>query len=395
MTHKHFYMGAINKSTDEYVFPLHAVKTDNYKCPVCENDIIFKSGKINRKHYSHKAKSNCCYYSHPSESQIHKDGKRLMKKMLDDREKLMIWRNCKYCGDDIEVLSLINYADKMECREEFAFQHNSNKRIADVVLLEDDNINFIFEIFKTHRTDEINRPHDKWCEINAEELIINTMEESNRNDAGEIEIECVRDIFCDDCVKRKKKESDNREADRKRQELIHIKRMICRQEAIRTSQLAVADMINTLTDSQFQIKLGSLHHTTAVSRWAYEIIQNNKRKKEHEKQQKIIEEARMSSLREEWDKKAKEEAIRREEKINGKAIRLINDGKIKELFQILLSRWGKYQIWKRNIKKELLIWFPNIPLTGIFKFVRPKSVSEKAKTNKINRMREFKKYGYI
>jgi hypothetical protein len=186
------------------VFPLHAVKTDNYKCPVCENDIIFKSGKINRKHYSHKAKSNCSYYNSPSESEIHKDGKRLMKKMLDDKEKLMIWRNCKCCGDDIEVLSLINYTDKMECREEFAFQHNSNKRIADVVLLDDDNINFIFEIFKTHRTDEINRPTDKWCEINAEDLIINTMEERNRNDAGEIEIECVRDIICCECENKHK-----------------------------------------------------------------------------------------------------------------------------------------------------------------------------------------------
>jgi hypothetical protein len=160
-------MGAINKATNEYVFPLHAVKTDNYKCPVCENDIIFKSGKINRKHYSHKAKSNCCYYSHPNESEIHKNAKRLIKKFLDDKEKIMIWRKCKCCGDDFEVLSLINYTDKMECREEFAFQHNSNKRIADVVLLDDDNINFIFEIFKTHRTDEINRPSDKWCEINA------------------------------------------------------------------------------------------------------------------------------------------------------------------------------------------------------------------------------------
>ena len=201
---KHFYMGAVNKKTNEYVFPLHALKTEDYKCPICETDIIFKSGGIRRKHYSHKAKSNCSYYNSPSESEIHKEGKRVIKKMLDDKEKLMIWRNCKCCGDDVEVLTLINYTDKMICREEFTFQHNSNKRIADVVLLDDDNINFIFEIFKTHRTDEINRPTDKWCEINAEDLIINTMEERNRNECGEIEIECVRDVLCCECENKHK-----------------------------------------------------------------------------------------------------------------------------------------------------------------------------------------------
>jgi len=204
MKQKHFYMGAIDKKTNEYVFPLHATKDNEYSCPICKNDIIFKSGKINRKHFSHKKQSNCSYYNNPSESQIHKDAKRLMKKMLDDKQKLMIWRNCKCCGDDIEVLNMVKYNDKMVCREEFSFNHNSNNRIADVVLLDDDNINFIFEIFKTHRTDEINRPSDKWCEIDAEDLIINTMEETNRNDCDEIEIECVRNILCDDCEKNNK-----------------------------------------------------------------------------------------------------------------------------------------------------------------------------------------------
>ena len=222
MKPKHFYMGAVNKKTKEYVFPLHALKTDDYECPICKTDIIFKSGGIRRKHYSHKSKSNCSYYDNPSESEIHKDGKRLIKKMLDDKQKLMIWRNCKCCGDDVEVLNLINYTDKMVCREEYIFQHNFKKRIADIVLLDNDNINFIFEIFKSNKTDEINRPSDKWCEINANDLIIKTMEETNINDCGEIEIECVRNILCDECkikhnikyeAKQKKKQQEKLIAD--------------------------------------------------------------------------------------------------------------------------------------------------------------------------------------
>ena len=165
---KHFYMGAVNKKTNEYVFPLHALKTDDYKCPICETDIIFKSGKKRRKHYSHKSKSNCSYYDNPSESEIHKDGKRLIKKMLDDKEKLMIWRNCKCCGDDVEVLTLINYTDKMVCREEFTFKHNSN----------------------------------------------------NRNECGEIEIECVRDILCCECENKHKIKYEVKQKKEREQKLI-------------------------------------------------------------------------------------------------------------------------------------------------------------------------------
>lgn len=406
MNKSHFFMGAFLKNTEEYVFPLHASKKCKYICPVCKDDVIFKSGKINRKHYSHKAKSDCCYYSHTNESEIHKNAKRLIKKFLDDKEKIMIWRNCKCCGDDFEVLSLNNYTDKMEAKEEYIFKHNSNKRIADVVLLEDGNINFIFEVFKTHRTDEIKRPTDNWCEMNAEELIINTMEQKNRNDDGEIEIECVRDIFCDECAKLKKLESDKKEADIKRRELFRIKRNMCEQEAMRrigknncNVNWEVLRMIQRLTDSELELKLGSLNPKTAIGIWADEIYQNIKRQKEYEKQRQIIEKERQISLREEWDRKAKEDMERLaifEEELNCRAIRLINEGKIKHLYKIHTAWWDKLQNLKKNIKKELLIWFPlNPPTNGLYKWAVRKTIKDKARANKKKRVSEFKKYGYI
>ena len=406
MSQFHFCMGAFLKNTKEYVFPIHASKKCKYICPVCKDDVIFKSGKINRKHYSHKAKSNCCYYSHPNESEIHKNAKRLIKKFLDDKEKIMIWRNCKCCRDNFEVLSLNNYTDKMEAREEVGFNHNSTRRIADVMLLEDDNINFIFEIFKTHRTDEINRPADKWCEIYADDLIINTMEETNRNEDEEIEIECVRDIFCDECVKLKKLESDKREAYIKRLQEFRIIRNMCEQEAMRRItknrcevNCKVLHMIETLTDSQLELKLGSLNPKTAIGIWADEIYQNIKRKKENEKQRQIIEEQRQISLREEWDRKEKENIERlaiSDEELNCKAIRLINEGKIRHINKIHTVWWDKCRNLKQDIKKELIIWFPlNLPTNGLYKWAVKKTIKDKARANKKNRVIEFKKCGYI
>ena len=207
-TQTHFYMGAINKEKNEYVLPGNATKKDNYKCPVCDSDILLKSGNKRRKHFCHKAKSNCSYYNERSnENPIHIEGKRLMKKLLDDKQKLLIWRKCECCEEEEEVLTLECYTDKMVSGEEHYFKHDSKKCFADVALIDDNETYFVFEIKNTHATDEDRRPSDKWCEIDAEDFIIRMMQKTNRNDHEEIEIKCVRDIRCNDCeVKMKQKE---------------------------------------------------------------------------------------------------------------------------------------------------------------------------------------------
>ena len=42
----HFSMGAINKTTNKYEYPKIANKSNKYKCPFCEKDVIFRNGKI-------------------------------------------------------------------------------------------------------------------------------------------------------------------------------------------------------------------------------------------------------------------------------------------------------------------------------------------------------------
>ena len=67
----HLFMGAINKLSNERESPLFANKKDNYMCPDCNRDVIFKKGKIKKAHFAHKASEiKCTFYDKPSETQI-------------------------------------------------------------------------------------------------------------------------------------------------------------------------------------------------------------------------------------------------------------------------------------------------------------------------------------
>jgi competence CoiA-like predicted nuclease len=205
MPHEHFYMGAINKTTNEYTFPLDAHKKYHYYCPKCNHDIIFRNGKIKVPHFSHKKKSNCCYYSSPSETEIHKEAKRLVKKIIDDKCSILIYRNYNCCDKIEKVFKISNndYSNQLCCFEEFFFNINGSNKYADVALLDGVNIKFIFEIYHTHRTSEERQNKFRWCEMHATKFMNETMNQTNINENGEIEIECVRNIKCRECVLKK------------------------------------------------------------------------------------------------------------------------------------------------------------------------------------------------
>ena len=84
MPHK-LPLGAINKETGKYVQPRMASKQDQYICPECKKELILCQGKILVHHFRHKVDSNrpCYHYSNPTETQIHKDAKELLKNLLE------------------------------------------------------------------------------------------------------------------------------------------------------------------------------------------------------------------------------------------------------------------------------------------------------------------------
>ena len=195
----HFSMGAINKETLKYEYPKIASKENKYKCPSCDKDVIFRKGKIKQSHYAHKKSDNpCYYYDRPSESQIHKDAKMLMKMLLDNKTNMAFYRKCYNCCEDTDNVFEIThdtYNDSTTVRIEHKFHYNNSNRSADIALVENDNIKYIFEICYKNKTKEENRP-EPWVEIDAQTFINNI----NSNETNsEILIECKREYKCGVC----------------------------------------------------------------------------------------------------------------------------------------------------------------------------------------------------
>jgi hypothetical protein len=200
-------MGAINKLSNERESPLFANKKDNYMCPDCNKDVIFKKGKIKKAHFAHKASEiKCSFYDKPSETEIHYEAKILMKSLLNNKKELHFYRNCSDCNK--QKIIDITYNENDKALIEYKFYYNDSNRSADVALVEDKHIKYIFEICYKHKTKEYDRP-EPWVEIDAEELIKNINEYDDNN------IECIREYTCDDCneTNKQNKIDDNSESD--------------------------------------------------------------------------------------------------------------------------------------------------------------------------------------
>jgi competence CoiA-like predicted nuclease len=198
----HFFMGAINILSNNYEYPKIASKINKYKCPNCNKNVIFKKGRIKQPHFAHyKSDNPCMYYNKPNETQIHKDAKMLMKTLLDNKKNINICRNCNYCLkynrpyiENIHYDIFDNNTKNINAIIEYKFYYNNSNRSADVALLENNKIKYIFEICFKNKTKEENR-HEPWIEINAEDLI------NNINSNNEIiNINCIRDYKCKFCV---------------------------------------------------------------------------------------------------------------------------------------------------------------------------------------------------
>lgn len=163
-------LGAFDAETKEYTVPSKAVKGRSYICPDCNKPVIFRKGDIRVHHYAHKAEtSQCSYYEHPNESQIHKDAKLLMKKMLDDKKLIGFYWNCYKCKDDNSDIDTPDFIYEEGDKAVLEYRDKNGKWIADVALVNEDKVKCIFEIKYKHKTTTV-RP-EPWYEIDAVELI--------------------------------------------------------------------------------------------------------------------------------------------------------------------------------------------------------------------------------
>jgi hypothetical protein len=228
------FLGAKNKVTGEYVYPKIANKKDKYICPDCEKDLIVCKGEIRADHFRHKVDTikPCNYYNNPTESQIHKDAKLLMKTLLDKKTKIIFERNCCSCKY-IEEINITEISETSKIELEHRFEYNGLK-IADIAHIDNGEIKEIFEIFNSHKTQSENRP-EPWFEIDALTLI-NLVNESNNEVCREIKIPCIR---CKKCILCKVKENIKLRQEIKQD--IEVKQDIEKAKKILKKWLLIAD----------------------------------------------------------------------------------------------------------------------------------------------------------
>ena len=191
---KHLSMGAVDAETGNHVYPAVGQKGRNYKCPECGKPVIFKHGPIKAKHFAHKANSNCSFYDHPNESQIHREAKKQMCALLNNKGNLTIQRPCLKCPNMKDYKFSEFYTETSLGKEEHRFNYNNSNYSADVALLDNGNILLIIEIHETNRTNEDRRP-EPWVEVEAID-VINQINGTNN-------INCIRRRkICESCIQK-------------------------------------------------------------------------------------------------------------------------------------------------------------------------------------------------
>jgi hypothetical protein len=198
-------LGAINKTTREYTYPKIANKKDNYICPECHKDLILCKGEIIAPYFRHKVDvSPCNHYSNPTESQIHKDAKMVIKTLIEQRNEIKFVRQCCACYSNC-CYTVPKITETSSVVLEYRFKYNGHTRSADVAFIDGSNIVCIIEICHTHRTSSTYRP-EPWYEIDAKSLIKNV----NESSSSLFEIQCIRQEKCQSCIDRIKQSKINK-----------------------------------------------------------------------------------------------------------------------------------------------------------------------------------------
>jgi ribosomal protein S27AE len=210
----HNKIGSIDAITGEYVIVGLGVKGNKYKCPKCGKGVILADGGINARHYKHKKDTNCSYFN-AGESDLHYDGKYIMKHLLL-HNTVEIHHTCNICNE-IEGFE-IPKNDTNKVVIEYAFKHNGDQKYADVALLnKNDNLIAIVEIVNTHKTGEGTRPNP-WFEVSSNEI--------SKIDItiNECIINCLREYTCEVCIEKARIEQLKREEKARLDEIEQLKR---------------------------------------------------------------------------------------------------------------------------------------------------------------------------
>ena len=211
---KDLFFGAKHKTRKVYVLPSDAIKSHEYICPECKENVFLKNGIKNRAHFCHFKRGNCCHYSDGcisdaerggGESNEHRYAKVIVKDLME-KNLLQISRFYNCCKKVKELKynfnsGRIEMEKKIECGT------------PDISYWEGDECKWVIEIYHTHKTFEEDRKGLKWSELRADSIIDKYHDITDKNEI--ININDRRCIECSKCKKEWKERMKQMKIDKK------------------------------------------------------------------------------------------------------------------------------------------------------------------------------------
>lgn len=192
--------GAICSDTGIYTLPSEAIKNGIYICIECKDCVFVKQGEIRKHHFCHYPTSNCTYYTHTSESEIHKNAKMRIKSIFEQKCEVSFIRKCVTCNssEHFDIPSLDD-TSRMELEYRFIinpYRHDMLECIADIVYINNEEPLCMIEVYHSHNTSNTRRV-EPWFEVNATDVL-------QTNIVGNMfQVTCIRKESCDECIAQK------------------------------------------------------------------------------------------------------------------------------------------------------------------------------------------------
>ena len=285
-------MFAFDKITNKYVSIHNAKKGVRYNSGCCNGDLIFCKGNVNVPHFRHYDENSNCdgNIGSTGESRLHKEAKDIITTILNENKELKFYKQCNMCFEEDLVTYAVNNGNIIQ---EYSFDFNGSKKIADIACVDGSNINFIIEIKNTHATKEEDRC-GKWCEFSAEKIVMT-------NFIPEI-LTCLRYYICYNC--KLKIEEEEEEELQFKQRQIDIKKRYEEKQLIKQAKLEYENIKKQQQEEEQKIIMKEQQRIRDEEFWKNELIRKNKKEEDDLKQKIRIDE---------YDKKIKELNDKREQ----------------------------------------------------------------------------------
>tara|TARA_R110000868_G_scaffold3046_1_gene20517 strand:+ start:543 stop:1604 length:1062 start_codon:yes stop_codon:yes gene_type:complete len=199
------FITAIDAVTQRPTRPAEAYIARKYYCPDCpvdDNKVILcgkESNKVKpyfRHHFKNK-ENPCRRYTSPPDQTIHNSAIDLLKFMLNEKDNIEIERKCMVYGNRCQMVESYSI-DKPTIHSEIIKEYNFDAYYrADLAFNEGGKTKYIFEVWKTHKTQEEDRPSNiEWFDISADEILT-----CEKNENGIYIFNCCRKVFeCEECL---------------------------------------------------------------------------------------------------------------------------------------------------------------------------------------------------